>query len=170
MAQALSAVPEARAEFEEALQRVSRFPRLRYMGSKYRVVPYLVDVFSDLEFSTVLDAFSGSSVVAYALKAMGKQVTANDFLNFSATIARATIENAGVRLEPEDVDRIGGPSLDRRDFIQRTFKGLYFSDEDHAFLDELGRTLRNYRATSTIWRSRQCASLRHEGSRGASSQ
>lgn len=135
MAQVLPAVPEARAEVEEALRRVSRFPRLRYMGSKYRVVPSLVDVLSDLPFSTALDAFSGSAVVAYTLKTMGKQVTANDFLNFSATIARAAVENPRVLLEPDDVDRLAGPPADKRDFIQRTFKGLYFSDEDHAFLD-----------------------------------
>jgi len=105
------------------------------MGSKYRVVPHLIDVFSDLEFSTALDAFSGSGVVAFTLKALGKQVTANDFLNFSATIARATVENPGVTLGPKEVEVIVGPPTDSRDFIQSTFKGLYFSDQDHTFLD-----------------------------------
>ena len=41
------------------------FPRLRYMGSRYRLVPYLAQVFTELGGATVLDAFSGSGVVSY---------------------------------------------------------------------------------------------------------
>ncbi len=135
MAQVLGERPKAGADVEEALARVSVFPRLRYMGSKYRVVPHLVDVLAGLPFSSALDAFSGSGVVSYALKAMGKRVTTNDFLNFSAVVARATVENAEVLLAAEDIERIVGPPADDRDFIRKTFEGLYFSQEDHAFLD-----------------------------------
>jgi adenine-specific DNA-methyltransferase len=105
------------------------------MGSKYKVVPFLLEILGTLTFDSVLDAFSGSGVVAYALKAMGKQVTANDFLTFAATVARATVENPGVRLADSEVDWILGSNLDGRDFIQRTFQGLYFPDSDHEFLD-----------------------------------
>jgi adenine-specific DNA-methyltransferase len=41
------------------------FPRLRYMGSKYRLVPHLAQVFTELGGRTALDAFSGSGVVSY---------------------------------------------------------------------------------------------------------
>jgi len=135
MAQVLEERPKPAAETEDALARVPVFPRLRYMGSKYRVVPYLVDVLAGVRFSSALDAFSGSGVVAYALKAMGKQVTGNDFLNFSAAVVRATVENSEVRLEADDIERIVGPPADDRDFIRKTFRGLYFPEEDHAFLD-----------------------------------
>jgi len=64
------------------MERVTAYPRLRYMGSKYRVISTLIDIFSSLQFTTALDGFSGSGVVAYALKAMGKQVTTNDFWSF----------------------------------------------------------------------------------------
>jgi DNA adenine methylase/adenine-specific DNA-methyltransferase len=117
------------------IERAARYPRLRYMGSKYRVLPTLIDIFWGLDFDSVLDAFSGSGVVGYALKAMGKRVTTNDFLAFSATIARAAIENPGVYLEPSEVQEILKPNLDGRDFISRTFDGLYFPADDHAFLD-----------------------------------
>ena len=117
------------------VERTAAFPRLRYMGSKYKVVPSLVDILGGLEFETALDAFSGSGVVAYALKAMNKQVTTNDFLSFSAAVATATIENPGVRLTEQDIELIAGPNLDGRDFIKRTFTGLYFPDSDHDFLD-----------------------------------
>lgn len=118
-----------------ALARALQFPRMRYMGSKFKVVPALVNIFGGLEFDTALDAFSGSGVVGYALKAMGKQVVANDFLAFSATIARATVANSSQRLTANDLNKITSSALDGRDFIQRTFRGLYFPLEDLRFLD-----------------------------------
>lgn len=120
---------------DRVLPRTRGYPRLRYMGSKYRVVPHLARIFSELEFHRPLDAFSGSGVVAYALKELGKEVHTNDFLSFPATIATALVENPGVVLEPGEVELLLQPSADGRDFIQRTFSGLYFPDEDHAFLD-----------------------------------
>lgn len=122
-------------QVQEVLAQVARYPRLRYMGSKYLVIPHLVDVFAGLDFQTAIDPFSGSGVVAYALKVMGKSVTTNDYLNFPATVARATIENPGVRLSPQDIDLITGPPADDRDFIRQTYRGLYFPDDDHTFLD-----------------------------------
>jgi adenine-specific DNA-methyltransferase len=117
------------------VERVASFPRLRYMGSKYKVVPFLVDILGKIQFDSALDAFSGSGVVAYALKSMGKRVTANDFLTFAATVAKATIENPGVRLTDSDISSVLGPNIDGREFIQRTFAGLYFPLSDHEFLD-----------------------------------
>ena len=77
---------------------IRRYPQLRFMGSKFRLLPWIHEVLSGIEFDTVLDAFSGSGCVAYLLKALGKEVTANDRLNFSTTIATATIENLGIGL------------------------------------------------------------------------
>ena len=108
---------------------------MRYMGSKYKVVPALLTILDGLEFSTVLDAFSGSGVVGYTLKAMGKQVISNDFLNFSAVIADATVANSCQTLTAADLATITSPSADGRDFIARTFQGLYFPPEDLQFLD-----------------------------------
>ncbi|MDA8201585.1 MAG: DNA adenine methylase [Chloroflexi bacterium] len=120
---------------EAALARVARYPRLRYMGSKYRVVPQLLDVISGLEPRRVLDAFSGSGVVSYALKANGVEVVANDFLNFAATIARATTENSEARLSEDQIGAMTSSRLDDRDFVRSTFAGLYFPPDDLAFID-----------------------------------
>jgi adenine-specific DNA-methyltransferase len=105
------------------------------MGSKYRLVPELAEAFAEIGGSTALDPFSGSGVVAYTLKALGYAVTASDFLSFPAVIAAATIANQDVELAPDDLARITGPAADGRDFVQRTFKDLYFTAEDRAFLD-----------------------------------
>ncbi len=118
-----------------AADRARAFPRLRYMGSKYRLVPHLAAAFTDLGGSTALDAFSGSGVVSYLLKALGYRVTANDFLTFPAVIARATVVNQDTRLGPDDVERICGPAADDRDFIRATFGGRFFTEADLAFLD-----------------------------------
>jgi adenine-specific DNA-methyltransferase len=118
-----------------AVERAVQFPRLRYMGSKYRLVPALAQVFGELGGATALDAFSGSGVVSYALKALGYSVTSNDFLHFPAVIAEATVVNQNLQLTSEDVDLICGPPADERDFIQATFDGLYFTSQDRQFLD-----------------------------------
>jgi DNA adenine methylase/adenine-specific DNA-methyltransferase len=115
--------------------RAAAFPRLRYMGSKHRLIPHLATAFTELGGGTALDAFSGSGVVSYLLKTMGYQVTANDFLTFPSVIARATVANQRVTLTAADIEQICGPAADDRDFIQRTFRGLYFTETDLRFLD-----------------------------------
>jgi DNA adenine methylase/adenine-specific DNA-methyltransferase len=126
---------EHQVNLHDAVRRAASFPRLRYMGSKYRLVPDLAQVFAELGGGTALDAFSGSGVVSYMLKALGYQVTANDFLSFPGAIAEATVVNQGVLLALEDIDLICGQAADDRDFIQRTFDGLYFTADDRRFLD-----------------------------------
>jgi DNA adenine methylase/adenine-specific DNA-methyltransferase len=105
------------------------------MGSKYRLVPHLSAVFSEIGGQTALDAFSGSGVVSYLLKTLGYQVTASDFLNFPTVIARATVVNQDDRLDASDVEAICGPPADGCNFIQRTFRGMYFTEDDLRFLD-----------------------------------
>ncbi|WAC58137.1 DNA adenine methylase [Gordonia sp. SL306] len=130
-----------------------RFPRLRYMGSKYRLLPHLERTFAEIGGTTAVDAFSGSGVVSYLLKRQGFQVISNDFLNFPHIITRATVANSSVHLEPDLVEEICGPPADDRDFIQTTFDGLYFSAEDRAFLDSAWShidRLRGYRRDLAI--------------------
>src|SRR6266536_749742 len=112
----------------DAVRRVADFPRLRYMGSKYRLIPHLAGVFAEVGGRTALDALSGSGVVSYLLKMLGYEVTANDFLTFPAVIARATVVNQKVTLSTADIDEICGPAADDRDFIQRNFAGLRYDD------------------------------------------
>jgi DNA adenine methylase/adenine-specific DNA-methyltransferase len=102
------------------------------MGSKYRLAPRLAELFGTLPPGPAIDAFSGSGVVAYTLKATGREVLANDHLHFTSTLAHALVANEHTRLDPE---LVCGPNRDGRDFIARTFDGLYFDRRDHAFLD-----------------------------------
>lgn len=117
--------------------RALRYPQIRFMGSKFRLLPWLHDVLSELDFDTVLDAFSGSGCVAYLLKCMGKEVHANDFLNFCTALARATVENPGVRLGADDLAFLLSYDPYHRHFIERTFAGIFFTAEDLRFLDQV---------------------------------
>jgi DNA adenine methylase/adenine-specific DNA-methyltransferase len=119
----------------QAIAAAARFPRLRYMGSKYRLVPHLAQVFGEIDGETALDAFSGSGVVSYTLKSMGYAVTSSDFLAFPSIIAGAAVANQGTVLNDEEITAITGPPLDDRDFVQTKFDGLYFTPEDRIFLD-----------------------------------
>jgi DNA adenine methylase/adenine-specific DNA-methyltransferase len=112
------------------------------MGSKFRLLPWIHEVLSPLDFDTALDGFSGSGCVGYLLKAMGKEVTSNDFLNFSTTIARATIENPGTRVDGEDTRLLLSYDPRQQHFIERTFTGIFFSPADLRFLDRTWWNLR----------------------------
>ncbi|HTR93603.1 MAG TPA: DNA adenine methylase [Trebonia sp.] len=111
------------------------YPRIRYMGSKYKLLPHLAEVFSEIGGRTALDAFSGSGVVSYLLKRQGFAVTVNDMLEFPGVLATATVVNNSVRLTADDVMTIAGPPADGRDFIRSTFAGNFFNPDDLAFLD-----------------------------------
>ena len=116
-------------------QRLSAYPRLRFMGSKHRLGARLGEVFAELPPGPALDAFSGSGVVSYVLKASGRPVVANDQLAFAAAVTEALVANDAERLSADDVETICSGNRDGRDFIATTFAGLYFPDADHAFLD-----------------------------------
>lgn len=115
----------------------SRFPTTRYQGSKRKLAATILRHLDDIEYHTVLDAFGGTGSVAYAFKAAGKAVTYNDVLAFNHQIGLALIENDSVRLTELQIERIASNPTGGAggDFIQRTFKNIYFTDEENAWLD-----------------------------------
>jgi DNA adenine methylase len=113
------------------------YPNTRYMGSKRKVLQFLNDVISDLEFETCLDAFSGSGVVSYYFKRKGKKVYSNDFMRFPYMYTLATIENESTKLLDSEVDMLLNSAESHNQFIKETFGGLYFSDADNVFLDKI---------------------------------
>lgn len=118
-----------------AAQAAAAWPRVRWMGSKHRLLPHLADAFHELGGTTALDAFSGSGVVSYLLKHQGYAVHSNDYLRFPGVVARAGVVNHSTRLTAADVARITGPAVDDRSFIRDTFEGVFFDPDDLRFLD-----------------------------------
>src|SRR5438270_316906 len=111
------------------------YPPTRFMGSKQGILPAIWDAVKHLPFTTVLDAFSGSGCVSYMFKGQGKAVISNDFLKYSYHMANALIANANETLSEGDVAMLLEPNANRQSFIQDTFQGIYFADEDNLFLD-----------------------------------
>ena len=71
----LKATPK-KEERTKALVQTDFFPELRYMGSKRRLLPWIHEILSTLDFETALDPFSGSNAVAYLIKAMDRRAIA----------------------------------------------------------------------------------------------
>src|SRR5688572_19434019 len=94
-------------------ERAKRYPRLRYMGNKNKLLPWIWENVADLEFDSVLDLFSGTASVAYLFKAMGKRVVTNDFLKFAHDLATATVANNGAKLSDEQVAQLCRPRRGR---------------------------------------------------------
>ena len=113
------------------------FPGTRFMGSKYRILPFLWENIKNLKFNSALDAFSGSGCVSYLLKQRRIAVRSNDFMKFSWHLSRALIENQQTILLSNDIKFLLTKNKSRKEFIQTKFKDLYFSDEENEFLDNL---------------------------------
>jgi adenine-specific DNA methylase len=125
--------------FVEETDTMVNFPSTRFQGSKRKLASWIYDNLSRLEFDTVLDVFGGTSAVSYLFKRMGKQVIYNDYLSFNWNIGLALIENSETRLTTQDVDLVlrENPNVDYPNFIQRTFSGIYFTDEENLWLDRV---------------------------------
>ncbi|MGH7540349.1 MAG: DNA adenine methylase [Gemmatimonadota bacterium] len=113
------------------------YPRLRFMGSKHRLLPWLESVLSELPFESAVDAFSGSGCVSYLLKTMGKRVHSNDFLAFARDLSLATVVNSTETLDEDDVGSLVEKTGGHDTFIERTFRGIFFTDEENRFLDRV---------------------------------
>lgn len=115
----------------------AKFPETKYMGSKQRLLPFILKHLAKLKFNSALDAFSGSGCVGYAIKQTGARVYANDFLNFCFQTARATIENNSTKLSEDDVSKLVRPNTAAPTFVRDTYTDLFFTETDCGFLDNL---------------------------------
>lgn len=118
------------------------FPETKYMGSKQRLLPFILKHLAKLKFNSALDAFSGSGCVGYAIKQTGARVYANDFLNFCFQTARATVENNSTKLSEDDVSKLVRLNPTAPTFVRDTYTDLFFTEIDCAFLDNLWANIR----------------------------
>jgi adenine-specific DNA-methyltransferase len=129
-----------------ALEGVPRFefemPSTRYQGSKEKLAEWIWSAVGTLKFQTFLDAFGGTGSVAFWAKRYGKQVFYNDLFRSNYYMGLALIENASTVLTPEDVEfLLSRHSLNYSTFIQNRFKGVFYTDEENAWLDVVVRNI-----------------------------
>lgn len=106
-----------------------------YIGSKQRLLDWIWRNTPD-GIGSVLDAFAGSSAVGYMYKTKGMAVQANDSLRFAYHTARAIIENKDTRLTQDDLTKLLTGTT-TKDFVQRTFGGMFFSKGVHKIIDTI---------------------------------
>ena len=122
-----------------------KYPSTRYMGSKNKLLPDLWAVASQFKFSSAVDLFAGSGVVGYLLKSHGKNVLSNDYMAMSGTFAKAMIENNTVTLPLSEARALTEPDRETDHFVQTTFAGLYFSEEDNQLIDVIRANIKAIR-------------------------
>ncbi len=105
-----------------------------YIGSKQKLVDWIWKHTPE-GTGTVLDAFSGSAVVAYMYKTKGLQVIANDRLRYCHHAAKAIIENNSVRLSEDEIEALLADNAKAGSFVQDNFKGIFFAKGVHALID-----------------------------------
>lgn len=133
------------------------FPKTRYQGSKYKLTKWIADCLGHLDFETVLDAFSGTSSIAYMFKAMGKTVIANDKMHFNYQIAKAFIENNAITINEEDINFVlrKDPSYLYKNIISDHFEGIYYLHDEDIWLDmvtqNIHRMHNEYKRAIMFW-------------------
>lgn len=121
-----------------------RFPSTRYQGSKAKLVDWIRESMAQLHFDSALDLFGGTGCVAHMLKRRGKVVTYNDALRSNYMMGAALIENSGVTLSGADIDYLVLRHKGTRypSFIEETFAGIYYTDEENRWLDMVVANIR----------------------------
>ncbi len=117
-------------------KKVQDYPPTRYMGSKEKILPYIRQAVERFQVNSATDLFSGSGVVSYLFKSMGKQVFSNDYMAMNAMFSKAMIENSTQTLDQDEIESLFLIPRGRiNTFVQDTFSGIYYSDEDNLFID-----------------------------------
>lgn len=137
----VSASPRARLNLKlvppSLAQQTTKYPSTRYMGSKAKLLSEIWGVASQFKFDHAVDLFAGSGVVGYMFKSQGKAVVSNDYMSFSNTFAKAMLENCTETLGVDDAKELLLPKRKSDGFVERTFAGLYFTDEENRLIDTL---------------------------------
>ena len=115
----------------------SRYPTTRYMGSKQKLLQHISESVKNLDFDSVIDLFSGSGIVGYMFKAQGKKVISNDHMHMSHTFTKALVENNGIILDSGKAKKILSKNPHSDKFVQKTFKGLYFTNAENILIDNI---------------------------------
>ncbi len=121
--------------FEKSL---SDFPQTRYQGSKYKLLTWVWENISFLDFEKVADLFGGTAAVSYLMKINLKSVAYNDLLRSNYFTGLALIENNETTISKFELNNI----LQREDdnhlrIISSTFQNIYYTTEENNWLDRI---------------------------------
>lgn len=142
---ALNFNEEQRSNIEELLP---CFPSTRYQGSKRKLLPFLYNVCKEYEFGSVLDLYSGTASVSLLFRAMGKSVTANDYMKYNASTARLMLSLNHSLLSSIDLEQLLADVFDDGDpaynSVQNEFEGIYFTQTENKQIDRFCSNVIHY--------------------------
>ncbi|QKJ23666.1 Dam family site-specific DNA-(adenine-N6)-methyltransferase [Poseidonibacter lekithochrous] len=121
--------------YKELPEQVSKYPTTRYMGSKQSLLKQISNATAPFKFESVLDLFSGSGIVSYMFKTLGKSVITNDYMTMNTTLSNALISNSNIKLTEKDINQLLEGEQHNNGFVSQTFENIYYTDEDNAFID-----------------------------------
>ncbi len=124
---------------------ISDFPQTRYQGSKFKLLSWIWENISFLDFDKVADLFGGTAAVSYLMKINGKSVTYNDLLKSNYFKGLALIENCETRISKFELSNI----LEREDndqlkVISTIFQNIYYTNEENNWLDRIIQNINFY--------------------------
>lgn len=126
----------------------THFPSTRYQGSKRKLLPFIYRVCQGYEFDSVLDLYSGTSSVSLLFRAMGKSVTANDYMQYNASTARLMLCADHSLLSALDIEAMvshvfcdSDPSFNS---VESEFEGIYFNTDENRQIDKFCSNIRHY--------------------------
>ena len=76
---------------------------IKYVGSKLKIIPYILEMINKTGVNSVFDGFAGSTRVSQALAKQGYQVHCNDVATWSPVFATAYLKN---RKEPKEYESL----------------------------------------------------------------
>ncbi len=111
------------------------FPPTQYLGSKQKLIRWILENIP--EGNSIFDAFSGSGIVSYNLKKLGKKVISNDVLYSSYLFVKSMVENDSTILSRDEINALFLENDNRSDYIERNFTDVFFTKDESVFLDNL---------------------------------
>ena len=117
-----------------------RFPSTRYQGSKRKILAELGRIFSEIEFDSVLDLYSGSGMVSLLLRHMGKRVDANDYQLFNQVTARLFLQGtaglfSGSAVDGKILNILSTAGERPGDLVSSGYGNIFFTDSENSQID-----------------------------------
>lgn len=110
------------------IKKIEKLP-LPYTGNKKKLIYpiYNALIKHNVEFDSVLDAFSGSGSVSLLFKLLGKSVLSNDLLTSAYLNSVAFVENPGIRISEEEKHfLLYNQNPNKNTFVEDNYLGTQF--------------------------------------------
>ena len=109
----------------------------RYQGSKLNICDWIWSEMSNFDFESMIDIMGGTGAISYVAKKHGKKIIYNDILKFNSYIGTALIENNKNQLSAKNIEYLINEHKDIHydDFITRTYKNIYYTNNENQWLD-----------------------------------